>query len=202
MGDNPPNSDLRPESISTYEAIFEQGLPHNLRLSVAGYYYRINDLISLDPDTLVFQNVDKVRTKGVEAELEWRHASGVRTRVGYALQRAEDGNTGERLSNSPEQLAKFHLLVPLVPERVFTGLELLYTGQVNTLPDRATPHADAFWVANLTLFSQKLVEGLELSASLYNLFNTDYAYPSGPGNTQDVIFQDGRTLRVKVTYRF
>ncbi|MCX7006290.1 MAG: TonB-dependent receptor [Kiritimatiellaeota bacterium] len=202
LGDNPPNGDLKPETISTYEAIFEQGLPHNLRLSVAGYYYRINDLISVDPATLVFQNVDTVRTKGVETELEWRHASGVRTRVGYALQRAEDGNTGERLSNSPEQLAKFHVLVPLMPGRIFAGLEILYTGQVNTLPDRATPNADAFWVANLTLFSQKLVEGLELSASLYNLLNSSYAYPGGPGNTQDLLFQDGRTLRVKVAYKF
>lgn len=202
LGDNPPNSDLKPETISTYEAIFEQGLPHNLRLSVAGYYYRINDLIALDPETLVFQNVDKVRTKGVEAELEWRHANGLRARVGYALQRAEDAETGERLSNSPEQLAKFHLLVPLLPERVFAGLEILYTGQVNTSPDRTAPNADAFWVANLTLFSQKLVEGLEVSASVYNLLNSSYAFPSGPGNTQDLIYQDGRTLRVKLSYRF
>ncbi len=202
LSDNPSNEDLKPEVISTYEAIFEQGLPHNLRLSVAGYYYRIDDLISLDPETLVFQNVDKVRTKGVEAALEWRHASGVRTRVGCSVQRSEDANTGERLSNSPEQLAKFHVLVPLVPERLFTGLEILYTGQANTLPDRAVPHADAYWIANLTLFSQKLVEGLELSASLYNLFNEGYAFPGGPGHTQDLVYQDGRTLRVKLTYRF
>ena len=202
LGDNPPNADLKPERIRTYEAILEQQLPHNLRVSVAGYYYHIDDLISLDPDTLVFQNVDRVNTRGVEAEAEWRQASGVRTRVGYSVQRTEDANTGERLSNSPEHLAKIHVLLPVVPERVFTGLEILYVGQVNTLPDRATPHADAFWVANLTLFSQKVVEGLEVSVSLYNLLNTSYAYPGGVGNTQDLLYQDGRTLRVKLTYRF
>ncbi len=202
LGDNPPNDDLKPERIQTYEAIFEQHLTKNLRVSVAGYFYHIDDLISLDPDTLVFQNLNRVNTRGVEAEAEWRHANGVRTRLGYAVQRAEDADTGERLSNSPEQLAKFHLLVPLVPERVFTGLEILYTGQVNTLPDRATPHADSYWIANLTLLGQKLTPGLEWSVGLYDLLNSSYAFPAGAGNTQDVIYQDGRTLRVKVTYRF
>jgi iron complex outermembrane receptor protein len=202
LGENPPNAGLAPERIQTYEAVFEQYLGKSLRVSLAGYYYRCEDLISLDPETLVFQNVDEVRTRGVEAEAEWRHASGVRLRAGCSLQRAEDAKTGERLSNSPEQLAKFHVLVPLLSERVFAGLELLYTGRADTLPERATAFADAFWVANLTLFSQKLIEGLELSISLYNLFNTDYANPGGPGLTQDLVQQDGRTLRVKATYRF
>jgi iron complex outermembrane receptor protein len=202
LGENLPNADLNPERIQTYEAIFEQYLAKNLRVSVAGYYYYINDLISLDPETLVFHNVDKVRTRGVEVEAEWRHTSGVRVRAGYTLQRAEDDNTGERLSNSPEQLAKLHVVVPLLPERIFTGLEVLYTGRANTLAGEATPYADAFWVANLTLFSQQLVEGLECSASLYNLCNTGYADVGGPGNTQSLIFQDGRSLRVKLTYRF
>ena len=202
LGNNPPNADLNPERIQTWEAIFEQYLAKNLRVSVAGYYYHINDLISLDPDTLVFHNVSTVNTKGVELEAEWRHASGVRTRVGYSVQRAEDADTGDRLSNSPEQLGKFHVLVPLWSEHLFTGLEILYTGQVNTLPDRATPHADAYWIANLTLLGQKFANGLEWSVSLYDLFNSSFAYPAGPGNAQDVIFQDGRTLRVKATYRF
>ena len=201
-GTNSPSAGLKPERIQTYEAVYEQHLPHNLRLTLSGYYYHIDDLISPDAAGLTYVNVDKVNTKGVETELEWRHATGVRLRAGYSLQRAEDGNTGERLSNSPEQLAKFHLLVPLAPERVFTGLEILYTGQANTLPERATPHADAYWIANLTLFSQKLVEGLELSASIYNLFNTGYAVPVGAEHMQDLIYQDGRTLRVKLTYRF
>ncbi|MCX7006292.1 MAG: TonB-dependent receptor, partial [Kiritimatiellaeota bacterium] len=201
-GTNSPNAGLGPESIQTYELVYEQALSHNLRLTLAGYYYHIDDLISPDPSGLTYVNLDTVNTKGVETELEWRHASGVRLRAGYSLQRAEDANTGARLSNSPEQLAKFRVLLPLVPERVFTGLEVLYAGRADALPDRATPHADAYWIANLTLFSQKLVEGLEISASLYNLLNTGYAVPVGAEHMQDLIYQDGRSLRVKLTYRF
>ncbi len=202
LGDNPPNADLKPERIQTYEAVFEQVLGRSLRVSLAGYYYLCDDLISLDPETLVFQNVDEVRTRGVEAEAEWRHASGVRLRAAYSFQHAEDARTDERLSNSPTQLAKIHAQTPLWSDQVFAALELLYASRADTLPDRATAYADAFWVANLTLFSQKLVEGLEVSISLYNLFDADYGYPGGPGLTQDVIQQDGRTLRVKATYKF
>lgn len=201
-GTNSPSAGLDPERIQTYEVVFEQGLPRNLRLTIAGYYYHVDDLISPDSTGLVYLNLDTVTTKGLETELEWRPAGGWRVRAAYALQRAEDANTGQRLSNSPEQLAKFHVLVPLAPERVFAGLELLYSARAEVTSDRATPYADAFWIANLTLFSRQLVEGLELSVGLYNLFNADYAFPVGPEHRQDVITQDGRTLNVKLAYRF
>jgi outer membrane receptor for ferrienterochelin and colicins len=59
---------------------------------------------------------------------------------------------------------------------------------------------------NLTLFSQNLIKGLELSATIYNLLDTRYDDPAtqGQGRThlQDLIEQDGRTFRVKLTYRF
>jgi iron complex outermembrane receptor protein len=201
-GTNSPSVGLGPERIQTYEAVFEQSLPRNLRLTVAGYYYRVDDLIALDAIGENYVNLDDARAKGVETELEWRPAGGWRVRLAYAVQRAEDANTGERLSNSPEQLAKFHLLVPLAPERVFAGLELLYAARVETTPGRVTPYADGFWLANLTLFSRQLIEGLELSVSLYNLFNADYAFPVGPEHRQDMLAQDGRTLNVKLSCRF
>jgi iron complex outermembrane receptor protein len=54
----------------------------------------------------------------------------------------------------------------------------------------------------LTLLSREVVKGLELSASIYNLFDREYADPVSDDFTQDTIEQDGRTFRVKATYRF
>jgi iron complex outermembrane receptor protein len=62
--------------------------------------------------------------------------------------------------------------------------------------------AEAFAVANLTLFSQKIVKGLEFSASVYNLLDTKYAFPGTEDHREDTIPQDGRSFRVKLTYRF
>jgi iron complex outermembrane receptor protein len=59
-----------------------------------------------------------------------------------------------------------------------------------------------FFVANLTLLSRELWKNLELSGTLYNLFDEDYGAPASDEHLQDVISQDGRTFRVKLTYRF
>lgn len=48
----------------------------------------------------------------------------------------------------------------------------------------------------------KAPHGLELSGSAYNLFDTKYSDPGGDEHKQDSIEQDGRTFRVKLTYRF
>ncbi len=201
-GTNAPGAGPSPEYIQTYEAVFEQSLPRNLRLTIAGYYYRVDDLIALDATGEAYGNLSEARARGLETELEWRPAGGWRVRAAYAFQRAEEASTGERLSNSPEQLAKIHLLAPLLPERVFAGLELLYASRAATDPGRVTPSAAGFWLANLTLWGRELVSGVELSVSLHNLFNTAYAFPVGPEHRQDVLAQDGRTLNVKLACRF
>ena len=196
------NPNLNPEKIQTYELVYEQGLPANLQLTLNGYYYHIDDLINqveAAPGSFQFQNTGEANAKGVEAELEWRPPCGGRARASYALQRAEDAATGDALINSPQHLAKFNLLVPLWRDKVFTGVEVQYASRVKTLSDA---HADEFCIVNWTLFSQRLIKGVEMSASLYNLFDTRYAFPGGPGHIQDRLWQDGRSFRVKLTYRF
>jgi outer membrane receptor protein involved in Fe transport len=56
--------------------------------------------------------------------------------------------------------------------------------------------------ANFTLFSRELIKNLEASASLYNLFDRRYRDPVAGDFRQAAIEQDGRTFRVKLTYRF
>ena len=131
--------------------------------------------------------------------MEERLASGLKARVSYVCQNTEDSITGQELSNSPRNQAKLSLIVPLYKDKVFTGLEVLYTSPVRTL---AGNEADAFTVANLTLYSQKIVKGLECSASIYNLFNTQYAFPGSADLREDTVTQNGRSFRVKLTYRF
>lgn len=62
--------------------------------------------------------------------------------------------------------------------------------------------AGSYVVTNLTLFSKNLVEDLELSGTVYNLFDKNVGDVASAEHTQDIIVQDGRTFRVKVTYSF
>ena len=197
------NPDLQPETIRTYELIYEKYLPAHLRFSASGYYYEIDDLISqtLQPGTglYIFDNVDRVQANGVEFELEGKYPGGLLARVSYALQRTEDAITGAELSSSPRHLIKGNLIVPLYRDKVFAGLELQYRSTIRTL---SGGRAADFVIGNLTLFSKEIVKGLEVSATVYNLFDTQYGSPGAGDHLQDIIGQDGRSFRVKLTYKF
>ena len=194
---------LGPESIATHELVFEQRLPWNLRFSASAYHYDIDDLISqvLDPadGKVVYRNIDKVRARGLEFELERRLSGGTHARLSYVFQETEDPRTGMPLSNSPRHLGKLNVSVPLHKEKVFAGLELQYASAGQTLG--GTGSGD-FLVANFTVYGRELLPGLEVSASIYNLFDRQYGFPGGAEHLQRVIPQDGRGFRVKLTYRF
>jgi iron complex outermembrane receptor protein len=200
---NKANVDLQPETIRSYELVYEQFLPHNLRLNVSGYFYDIDQLIlqEIDPadGLLVFDNVSSVRSTGLEMELEGRYAHGMIARASYALQRTIDEEDGEDITNSPRHLAKMSFIMPLYREALYGSIELQYTGDVLTV---AGSRNSGYLIANATLFSQQLRKNLEVSATLYNVFDTKYAHPAAGGNIQNTIPQDGRSFRLKFTYKF
>ncbi len=203
------NPNLEPETIATYELVYEQELTQHLRLVGTAYYYEIDGLISqetdvkdpVDPadDVLIYRNLESARALGGELGLEGRWTNGFRGRLSYALQRTEDAQTHQELGHSPRHLAKLQLTVPLYRDRLMGGIELLYASPVWTL--RRAPTRDQYQ-ANLTLFSQKLIKGVELSVGVYNVFDTRIEHPGAAEHLQDVIEQDGRSFRVKLTYRF
>jgi iron complex outermembrane receptor protein len=198
-----PNPDLDPERIRSYEIVWEQQLSRPLRLSASFFFNDIEDLITqqLNPatDNLIFRNTEAVRVRGAEAQLDGRWSHGLRGRVSYTFAEAWDESTGARLNNAPRHVGKLSLVVPLYAEKIFAGLEVQGMTARRTVQGTDT---DGFAVANFTLFSRKLVKNLEASVSLYNLWNQPYADPVGPDYQQAAIRQDGRTFRVKVTYRF
>lgn len=197
----PTLPELKPETIRTYELVYEQYLAEPYRLSASGFYYKIDDLISQTTTPggdIAFANLSGAHAVGGEFELEAKYDSGLMARVSYTLQQAEDED-GNELSNSPRHLAKLNLICPLYSDKIFAGVELQYQSAARTLSGN---DARGFATANLTLFSQKLAKGLEVSASIYNLADTRYGYPGSDDHLQNTIQQDGRSFRVKVTYRF
>ena len=197
------NPDLEPETIETHELVVEQYVGKYLRGSVAGFYYKIGDLISQQTDPtdglIVFENLEEIKARGLELELELTCDSGLSGRTSYTFQKVENQQTGNVLTNSPKHLAKFSVGVPLIKEKLFAGVEAQYMSTRRTLADN---DADAFWLTNLTLSSTKLLKGLEVSASVYNLFDKKYGDPGSEEHLQNVIEQDGRNVRLQLTYGF
>jgi outer membrane receptor for ferrienterochelin and colicin len=198
-----PSTGLVPETIGTYEAVFEHYSGHGLRVSASAFFYRIADLISLQTDPvdglLVFRNVNQVKSLGAEIEVARTWARGPEVRFSYTLQRSEDSADDSELTNSPRHLAKLNVTSPLVRDRLFAGVEVQYTSSRRTL---AGSDAHGFTVANLTLFTRHLAKGFDVSASVYNLLDAKYGVPGSEEHVQDVIEQDGRGWRVTFRYAF
>ena len=198
-----PAVPIRPETIRSFELVFEQKLPGRLHFTASGYHNLINDLISQEEDPitgdLVYANVEKVRARGLEFEVSGRHRSGFEGRVSYGVQETLNRTSGQLLTNSPKHMGTVNLIVPLWREKLFAGAEVQYMSSRRTLLNGGVGgHA----VANLTLFNTRLLGPFDLSASLYNLFDTKYADPGGAEHLQDRLGQDARNFRVKLTWRW
>ena len=197
------NHNLKPETIRSYELVWEQGLARNYRLTGTLFYNEVKDLITqaMDPGDgrLVFNNTDSVDVKGGEVEVEAKWDQGFRARASYAFAQAVNNETGQVLANAPEHVAKLHLTLPLYPEKLFAGFELLATSSRGTAQGHRIPGRA---IANLNFFSREVVANVEFSAGIYNVFDTKYHDPASPDFAQDLNPRDGRTFRVKLTCKF
>ncbi len=202
-GGNKGNPDLKPENIRTWELVAEQQLTKAIRGLCSFYYYQIDDLISqtVDPiDNLsTYQNSSRIEARGVELELQGRWPNGWEGRLSYAYQETQVQDTGAELSNSPRHMIKLNLTAPIIKGKLLAGLEQQYWSPRKTLSGADT---DAVYFTNLTLFAPRLWKNLDFSVGVYNLFDYTYGDPGSVDHRQDQIMQDGRSFRVKLTYRF
>ena len=192
---------LESENIDTYEFILEQRLNNSLNLVASVYRNEIENLITLDTDPaddlLVFVNQGDATATGAELELYGSWSDGWSGAVSYTYQDAENA-LGEWLVNSPRNMAKLNVIAPLL-SKLSAGLEVQYQSERKTITGNET---DSFVVTNLTLFSQDSIDGLQVSLSVYNLFDKTYSNPGSEEHAQDQIEQNGRTFWLKLDYTF
>ena len=195
------NPDLAPERIQTYEAIWEQDFRKYFRGEVSLYYYKIKDLISLTTDLadelLVFQNVEEIEARGIEMEFGFRLDNGFSGRISHTLQLTKNRTTGVELTNSPRYMAKLNLIAPILKDQLSVGWETRYLSPRKTIGGYETRD---YTISNLTLLFPELLPGVQLSTSLYNLFDERYGDPGSEEHLQDIIGQDGREYRVQVQF--
>jgi iron complex outermembrane receptor protein len=199
---NTANPFLSPERIRSVELDVERRFGETYYVSGAGFLNDIDDLItqSLDPLTgnPVYTNSTRAQTKGIEYELGARWPGGLEGSISHTLQNTRDVLTGEDLSNSPRQLAKVNLSIPVIPQKLFAGVDAQYTSRARTI---AQTELGGFFIVNFTVYSRKITEKIDFSGGLYNLLNRRYADTGGLENREVSIPQDGRSFRVKLTYR-
>jgi len=198
-----PNHTLQPERIRTEEVAWAQDLGANFRISASGFANQFSSLISqqADPITglLVFSNSESVHSKGLEVEVGGKTHSGIEGGVNYLLQRTETPSSGLGLVDSPHQLAKANLLLPIAHLRLAVGFELQITDSRKAL---AGSQLGGNAISNLTVTSREFAKGFRLSGSMYNVFNSAYSDPVGAEILGSTVQQNGREFRLQLTRTF
>jgi iron complex outermembrane receptor protein len=197
------NPKLRPDDIQTLELIAEHFIGGGVQVSASAFRNELTDLASqvIDPiDSLfVFRNSGAITSSGLELGLGVNRGYGVSGEVSYSLQRTEDRATGIRLTNSPGQMVQLQLRSPILGSPVIAALDAEYMSARLTLAGKS---AGSHTVTNFSLLAPRTFDRFDLSATFYNVFNARYADPVPDGFIQDVIPQDGRSMRVRATLHY
>ena len=195
------NPALNSEKIRNAEFIWEQGLGTHLWFSTSAFYSSIQDLITQESvgDNFIFRNLKNVRSSGLEVEVKGQLSQGLEGRASYSFQQTKDTSSGQFLSNSPRNLVTLNLSQPLWGKRMFVSLDAQYRSRIQNLTGGSV---SPFAVVNATLLARNLGKHVDLSASIYNLLDKQYFDPPSTENLQQAIQQDGRSFRVKMTWRW
>ncbi|MEQ1530395.1 MAG: TonB-dependent receptor [Methylococcales bacterium] len=207
------NTSLKPEHIKTYEGIIEYQPDRTVRLTAVGFHYAIKNLIQLmnipssTPGGDVmnqFTNSGSNNAWGAEVEAEKLWDYGSRLRASYTWTNAYDGSTQQQLINSPRNLFKLNFSTPLFNHWLMVGAEAQYT---SSRQGRDGTRAAGYPMFNLTLSSgDKLfkgpLKGFEISGSVYNLLDREYASVASDELVQHFIPQNGRNFRLVFSYKF
>jgi iron complex outermembrane receptor protein len=197
------NPGLQGETIETLELVADQRIARDLTVRASVYRWNMSGLITLvsDPASGIppqYQSGAAVDAHGVELSADKTWESGARLRGSVSVQSAAYSG-GRDLLNSPEQLGKLELSTPLRVAGLRAGYELQYDSRRLT---RDGTTLGGYTLSNLTLGSNALARGLEVSLNIANLLDKRYAQPGAENNWQDWVEQDGVSIRLKVIQRF
>jgi iron complex outermembrane receptor protein len=200
---NEINPSLRPETARTMELVWEQELANHFDMTVSGFYYPIRGLIGQEVNpasgNLVFTNSGSLDLRGFDVGLSRRLPGGLEGTTSYSFQEVGNLHSSVPVTNSPRHLIQATLRVPLIGRKLFASTDCQYVSRRATL---AGEYSAAYAVSNVTLLSQSILKDWLISASVQNVFNWRFSDPRSNGLAEDVLFQDGRTFRLKAESGF
>jgi outer membrane receptor protein involved in Fe transport len=202
-----PNPNLEAEVIRTAEVVLEHDLSSSWSLRSSVYRTSLESLIQAEevagPVGTAIQYLnssDDIISTGVEFEVRKYISEETSGYLSVALQRTENDETGEKLANSPEEMVNLGVSVPLVRGEVYLSVDNQYVGEV--LSAYLDERIDSYLLTNATISHNALASDLEMSLSVYNLFDVNYSHPGTFDHVQTEIPQDGRNLGVNLKYSF
>jgi len=194
------NPALRPSTAMTYEINVERRLGSRVRASVSAFKYVLRDMISAtytEDGLQQYQNFGRARALGIEFEVDGKLAGGLEGGASLAFQRAV-ADDRSALPNSPGQVGKLRLSVPLRNNQASVSFGLQYTGERRTCAGAVLPRSlDPEIAINL----RRLPRSLEFTVAARNLANQRFQDPVALTSAVDTIPLNGRTVIFMAAWR-
>lgn len=195
------NVDLEPEQVETFELEWSRRWAPGVIVAASFYRSRFADLIDQEIDSadglLQFRNQASATSEGGTLELRAKAAARVSAYGSVGYQSVEDGN-GVRLSNSPMRQVKAGLSAALGAE--WSGaLELLAESGRGTVSGVATK---SYVLLDAHLVWEPGNLPVNVSLKIRNVAGESYFHPAGFEHVQPAIEQEGRTISLRLGYRF
>ncbi len=186
--------DAESERVTTTEFVADHRLG-DFRLLGTLYHYRITDPVGRFADP----TLEWIDTRGAELEAEWQWR-GMQVRGSHTWQHARD-NRERELINTPRQMSKLQVSVPLAGERLRASLAARYVGSSLITPGT---HSDGYAVADFTLTSRDFLPGVSITGAVRNVFDHRYKEVSSVESDGSVsLFEYGeRSLWLSLEYAF
>jgi len=196
---------LRPERITTAQAIWQQRLGGEWFATLSLYRYGVRELIDtwLDPadSMLQFRNIARADATGGSIALNAAFAHGIGAYASLAIEDARDAVRDAQLTNSPANIAKAGVVVPLAAWASL-GAEARYeSSRLTVYGTRTDPYLWTGLHLLVTPFARAagLLGRSALSIALGNALDARYALPGGYEHRQAAIVQDGRTVNLRLS---
>ena len=193
-----PNPALGGETIDTLELVLDHRIASDLALRGSVFHWTMRDIIAWDQSSLQFQSGGEVKASGLELSGDKTWSWGGRLRGSISYQDVAYGN-GAGLDNSPLWLGKLNFSSPLPAVGLRLGYELQYSSKRQAVDGT---DLGGYGLSNLNLIADRWAKGLDVSLGIYNLFDKHYQHPRADGNWTNALEQDGRSVRLKLVYRF
>lgn len=205
------NPDLQPETIDSYEIAFDYRPNAALATRLNLFHYEIADLIDYVADaggqTSTAQNAENREGHGIEVEAEWQASPALKLAASYAWQHSEDSGTGTDVANTPGQMASVRATWQAAA-RWTLAAQVYWVADMKRAPGDSRAPIDDYALTNLTVRHRLDDHGLELAASVYNLFDQDAKAPTllnpalGTAAIPDDYPLAGRSLWLELRYRY
>ena len=197
------NVGLKPEKIKT----FEIGLGYrfkNLSTGINFFYNKLDDVIYVEPEFLgeanTYLNIGRNIAKGFEIENRFILNKNFSMFLNYSYTKSEDKRDDQTTPHLDVAPHKLNCGINVGFLRHFNfNTTLIYRSKREKYPD-ILYNVGPYTLLNVTLITKDIIKNLEISASLYNIFNKKY-YDQEP-NLYSQPYQPGRSFIMKLKYKF